>query len=55
MILVKNGKFTLSVIWNKIGHEILFVLYQVRKQGFLDYKILINKVATLDFIKGDKT
>ena len=54
MILVKNWKFTLSVILNKIGQEILFVLQQVRKQGFLDNKILINKVATLDFIKGDK-
>ena len=27
-------------------------LHQVKKQVFLDYKILINKVATLDFIKG---
>ena len=54
MILVKNWKFTLSVILNKIGQGILFVLHQVRKQGFLHYKILINKVATLDFIKADK-
>ena len=31
--------------------ELLFVLHQVRKQVFLDYKILINKVTTLYFIK----
>ena len=54
MMLVKNYKFTLSVILNKIDQEILFVLHQVRKLGFLDYKILINKVTTLDFIKGVK-
>ena len=29
--------------------ELLFVLHQVRKQLFLDNKILINKVATLFF------
>ena len=32
--------------------ELLFVLHQVRKQVFLDYKIWINKVTTLYFIKA---
>lgn len=31
--------------------ELLFVLHQVGKQVFLDYKILINRVTTLYFIK----
>ena len=31
--------------------ELLFVLHQVRKQVFLDYKIWINKATTLYFIK----
>ena len=29
----------------------MFDDHLVRKQALLDYKILINKVATLDFIK----
>ena len=52
MIAVNKIKYTLSVILKKTGQEILFVLHQVRKQVFPHYEILMNKVATLHFIKG---
>ena len=40
-----------SLFFDSIILEIMFDDHLVRKQALLDYKILINKVATLDFIK----
>ena len=41
MILGKNWNFPFSLFLNKMGFEIMFADYRVRKRAFLDLKIPI--------------
>ena len=52
MILVKNWKLLLGLVLNKIGQEIMFDDYLVRKQALLDRrKANFYKVTILDFFQ----
>ena len=49
MILVKNCKFPFRLFQEKIGLEVVFNNYLVRKQVVLDYKILILNSGHIGF------
>ena len=49
MILVKNCKFPVRLFSKKIGLEVVFDNYLVRKQVVLDYKILILNSGHIGF------
>ena len=52
MILVKNWKSLLGLVLDKIGHEIMFDDYLIRKQALLDYrKSNFYKVTILDLFQ----
>ena len=52
MILVKNWKSLLGLALDKIGHEIMFDDYLIRKQALLDYrKSNFYKVTILDLFQ----
>ena len=52
MILVKHWKLLLGLVLDKIGQEIMFDDYLIRKQALLDYrKSNFYKVTILDFFQ----
>ena len=52
MILIKNWKLLLGLVLDKIGPEIMFDDYLIRKQALLDYrKANFYKVTILDLFQ----
>ena len=51
MILVKNCKFPLRLFYEKMGLEVVFNDYIVRKQALLDYKLCISHSCHIGIFK----